>query len=47
MKIERDKYIKELMEKYNVYDKRVLNEVVTQEEYNKLIELELNAVRGV
>lgn len=47
MKAKRDKYIKELMEKYNVYDKRTLNSVITQDEYNKLIELELSAVRGV
>lgn len=47
MKAERDKYIKKLMEKYNVYDKRGLNGVATYEEYNKMLELELRAVRGI
>jgi hypothetical protein len=46
MKIERDKYIKSLMEKYNVCNRTELHEVITAEEYNKVIELELSAVRG-
>ena len=46
MRSERDRYIKQLMEKYNVYNERDLTSVVTCEEYNKLIDLELSMVRG-
>ena len=46
MKSERDRYIKSLMEKYNVYNIRALNSAVTADEYNKVIELELRVVRG-
>lgn len=45
MRTERAKYIKRLMEKYSIYDERELHSKITHEEYNKLIELELNAVR--
>jgi len=34
------------MEKYNIYNERDLSNVVTDEEYNKMIELELSVVRG-
>lgn len=46
MKSERDRYVKALMEKYNIYNERDLNGIVTHEEYNKMIELELSVVRG-
>jgi hypothetical protein len=46
MKIERDRYIKTLMEKYNVYNVKELNSVVTAEEYNRIIDLELRVARG-
>lgn len=46
MKSEKDKYIKKLMEKYNVYEQRQLHSVITQEEYEKLIKLQLSAARG-
>ena len=46
MKTEKNKYIKELMEKYNIYEERELHKVISGEEYNKLIVLELKVVRG-
>lgn len=46
MKSERDRYVKSLMEKYNIYNERELNSVATHEEYNKMIELELSVFRG-
>jgi hypothetical protein len=46
MKSERDRYVKSLMEKYNIYNQRKLNIVATHEEYNKMIELELSVFRG-
>jgi hypothetical protein len=46
MKIERDRYIKSLMEKYNIYNRAELHKVITAEEYNKIIELELSVARG-
>lgn len=33
------------MEKYNIYDQRELHKVISNEEYIKLIKLQLNAVR--
>lgn len=46
MKSERDRYVKALMEKYDIYNERDLNRVVTHEEYDKMIELELKVIRG-
>lgn len=46
MKSERDRYVKALMEKYDIYNERDLNCVVTHEEYDKMIELELSVIRG-
>lgn len=46
MKSERDRYVKSLMEKYNIYNERELNSVATHEEYSKIIELELSVFRG-
>ncbi|MBV7276892.1 hypothetical protein I6U48_28905 [Clostridium sp. PL3] len=39
------KYIKELMEKYNVQSAINLYRTMTSKEYSKLIELQLNIVR--
>ena len=45
MILERDRYIKLLMEKYNMYNEKELYSVINNEEYDKLIELQLDAVR--
>ena len=46
VKSEKDRYIRKLMEKYNVYEQRQLYSIITQQEYEKLIKLQLDAVRG-
>jgi hypothetical protein len=47
MKREKEKYLKELMQKYNVSYRRNLDSVMTAEEYDKLVELELQTARGL
>lgn len=42
---EKYKYIKELMEKYNVQNARNLYGTITGKEYSKLIKLQLNIVK--
>lgn len=47
MKQEKEKYLKELMQKYNVSYRRSLDPVMTAEEYDKLVGLELQTARGL
>jgi hypothetical protein len=47
MKREKEKYLKELMQKYNIEDRRELNTVMNSKEFDKLVGLELKCARGV
>lgn len=47
MGYEKYKYIKELMEKYNVQSARNLYSTITCKEYNKLIKLQLNMLKNI
>lgn len=47
MGYEKYKYIKELMEKYNVQSARNLYSTITCKEYNKLIELQLSMLNNI
>lgn len=45
MKNKKYEYIEELVKKYNLKDAKQLHDIITREEYNKLIKLQVSEVK--